>query len=104
MQKGFTVLEHRKDWILSRAGNRWRAWKSRLRRDFLYLPNGKVNEDPPTSLYPWILQHDWKKFIETCTSEKFKVCLPPPRAPAPCPLPPIPCHLQQHSAPLLHSH
>lgn len=66
------VLEHRKNWILSRAGIRWRAWKARLRKNWLYRSTGMIREKPPKD-YPWILQTDWEKFIKYCTSKEFKV-------------------------------
>ncbi|XP_057532313.1 uncharacterized protein LOC130810320 [Amaranthus tricolor] len=69
--KGFVVLEHRKNWILSRAGTRWRAWKARLRKNWLYRSIGIIREKPPKD-YPWILQIDWDKFIKYCTSKEFK--------------------------------
>ena len=41
------VLVHRKNWIFSRAGTRWRAWKPRLRKNWLYRSIGIIREKPP---------------------------------------------------------
>ncbi|KAK9740492.1 hypothetical protein RND81_03G039500 [Saponaria officinalis] len=49
---------------------------ARLRRDWLYESKGKnenvIRRKPPSSLYPWIDQTVWDKFIETYTDSKFK--------------------------------
>lgn len=76
MQKGFLVPEDRREWVLGRASIRWRTFKARLRRDWMYSSNEKdksVIMKKPPELYPWILQTDWDKFIETYTDPKFKV-------------------------------
>ncbi|KAL2924216.1 ATP-dependent protease ATPase subunit HslU, partial [Bienertia sinuspersici] len=69
--KGFTVLESRKKWVLTRAAARWRAFKTFLRRWWLYRENGSIRRSAPWK-YPWISQSVWDKFIQLCTSEKFK--------------------------------
>ncbi|KAL2942322.1 ATP-dependent protease ATPase subunit HslU [Bienertia sinuspersici] len=51
--KGFTVLESRK-----------KKW-------WLYRKNGSIRRSAPWK-YPWISQSVWDKFIQLCTSEKFK--------------------------------
>ncbi|KAK9669132.1 hypothetical protein RND81_13G111600 [Saponaria officinalis] len=74
--KGFIVPEDRKDYVLGRASILWRTFKARLRRDWLYESKGKnenvIRRKPPSSLYPWIDQTVWDKFIETYTDPKFK--------------------------------
>ena len=72
-QKGFTVLEGRKKWVLTRAAARWRASKTRLRKWWFYLPESKNIRVLPPWKYPWISNQDWTKFIELCTSDEFKV-------------------------------
>ncbi|KAH9612863.1 hypothetical protein KSS87_014091 [Heliosperma pusillum] len=69
--KGFTVRHDRKKWILSRADDYWRAFKTRLRRLWMYKKSGKLRKRPPWK-YNWILQPAWDKFKEMCTTEKFK--------------------------------
>ncbi|KAL2894705.1 F-box/LRR-repeat protein 17 [Bienertia sinuspersici] len=69
--KGFTVLESRKKWVLTRAAARWRAFKTFLRKWWLYRENGSIRRSAPWK-YPWISQNVWDKFIQLCTSEKFK--------------------------------
>ncbi|KAL2922063.1 ATP-dependent protease ATPase subunit HslU, partial [Bienertia sinuspersici] len=69
--KGFTVLESRKKWVLTRAAARWRAFKTFLRKWWLYRKNGSIRRSAPWK-YPWISQSVWDKFIQLCTSEKFK--------------------------------
>ncbi|KAL2894494.1 ATP-dependent protease ATPase subunit HslU [Bienertia sinuspersici] len=69
--KGFTVLESRKKWVLTRDAARWRAFKTFLRRWWLYRENGSIRRSAPWK-YPWISQSVWDKFIQLCTSEKFK--------------------------------
>ncbi|KAL2933984.1 hypothetical protein RDABS01_017103, partial [Bienertia sinuspersici] len=69
--KGFTVLESRKKWVLTRAAARWRAFKTFLRKWWLYRENGSIRRSAPCK-YPWISQSVWDKFIQLCTSEKFK--------------------------------
>ncbi|KAL2943959.1 tRNA dimethylallyltransferase, partial [Bienertia sinuspersici] len=67
--KGFTVLESRKKWVLTRAAARWRAFKTFLRKWWLYRENGSIRRSAPWK-YPWISQSVWDKFIQLCTSEK----------------------------------
>ncbi|KAL9228004.1 hypothetical protein vseg_003628 [Gypsophila vaccaria] len=69
--KGFTVRADRKKWILSRACDLWRGFKTRLRKRWLYKKSGKLRKRPPWK-YPWIIQPVWDKFKELCTTEKFK--------------------------------
>ncbi|KAL2938202.1 ATP-dependent protease ATPase subunit HslU, partial [Bienertia sinuspersici] len=69
--KGFTVLESRKKWVLTRAATRWRAFKTFLRKWWLYRKNGSIRRSAPWK-YPWISQSVWDKFIQLCTSENFK--------------------------------
>ncbi|KAL2898104.1 tRNA dimethylallyltransferase, partial [Bienertia sinuspersici] len=69
--KGSTVLESRKKWVLTRAAARWRAFKTFLRKWWLYRENGSIRRSAPWK-YPWISQSVWDKFIQLCTSEKFK--------------------------------
>ncbi|KAL2934192.1 Protease HtpX-like protein 2, partial [Bienertia sinuspersici] len=69
--KGFTVLESRKKWVLTRAATRRRAFKTFLRKWWLYRKNGSIRRSAPWK-YPWISQIVWDKFIQLCTSENFK--------------------------------
>ncbi|XP_074320440.1 uncharacterized protein LOC141657187 [Silene latifolia] len=68
--KGFTVPAHRRKWILSRADDRWRAFKTRLRKLWLYKKSGKLRKRPPWKYR--IQQSAWDKFKEMCTTEKFQ--------------------------------
>ncbi|XP_021751611.1 uncharacterized protein LOC110717260 isoform X2 [Chenopodium quinoa] len=65
--KGFDVLEKRKKYILGRASIRWRAFKTRLRKYWLYKVHGNKKVVRKTSpwKYPMILQTNWNKFIKT---------------------------------------
>lgn len=75
MQKGFDVPEGRKSYVLGRASIRWRSFKARLRRDWMYdskRENNNLIIRKPPSIYPWITQPDWDKFIEMYTDPKFK--------------------------------
>ncbi|KAK9698223.1 hypothetical protein RND81_08G089600 [Saponaria officinalis] len=69
--KGFTVIQDRKKWILSRADDRWRAFKTRLRNRWLYKKSRRLRKRPPWK-YPWITQTVWDKFKEMCTAENFQ--------------------------------
>ncbi|KAL6558519.1 hypothetical protein OROMI_018869 [Orobanche minor] len=69
--RGFYVPEGRKGWVLTRASLRWRAFKTRLRKKYMYLKNGMLSDKPPPK-YPFIRQNDWTKFVEYCTSDTFK--------------------------------
>ena len=68
--------EERRNYVLGRASIRWRAFKARLRKDWMYDTKG-VNPNviikKPPSIYPFITQADWTKFIETYTHDTFKV-------------------------------
>ena len=80
MQKGFIIPEDRKGYVLKQASKRWRAFKARLRKDFIYECDEEGNTIDviiwtPPSLYPWITVDDWKKFVETSIDDKFKVIL-----------------------------
>lgn len=73
MQKGFIVLEERKEYILRQADNRWRAFKTRLRKKWMYhKKTGRLRKKPPVK-YPWIYQAIWDKFVTWSTSDEFKV-------------------------------
>uniref|UniRef100_A0A803MY04 Transposase n=1 Tax=Chenopodium quinoa TaxID=63459 RepID=A0A803MY04_CHEQI len=73
IKKGFVVLEERKPYILQQADDRWRAFKTRLRRDWVYHKNsGRLRENPPNWKYPWITLDVWKKFVELSTTDTFK--------------------------------
>uniref|UniRef100_A0A803KV16 Uncharacterized protein n=1 Tax=Chenopodium quinoa TaxID=63459 RepID=A0A803KV16_CHEQI len=73
--RGFIVPEERRNYVLGRASIRWRAFKARLRKDWMYDTKG-VNPNviikKPPSIYPLITQADWTKFIETYTDDAFK--------------------------------
>ncbi|KAK9705159.1 hypothetical protein RND81_07G037300, partial [Saponaria officinalis] len=69
--KGFTIRAERRKWILSRACDYWRAFKTRLRKRWLYRMSGKLRKSPPWK-YPWIDKTVWDKFKEICSTEKFK--------------------------------
>ncbi|XP_021845654.1 uncharacterized protein [Spinacia oleracea] len=69
--KGFTVLPDRRGWVVSRVSERWRAFKCRLVKNYLYKKSGKIRKMAP-SKYPFISQNDWEKFTAYCTSDKFK--------------------------------
>ncbi|KAL6580747.1 hypothetical protein OROMI_006670 [Orobanche minor] len=71
LSRGFYVPEGRKGWVLTRASLRWRAFKTRLRKKYMYLKNGMLSDKPPPK-YPFIRQNDWTKFVEYCTSDTFK--------------------------------
>lgn len=74
VQKGFVVLEERRKWILAQADDRWRAYKTRLRKHWMYhKKSGRLSNNPPTWKYPWITKDIWDKFVEWCTSDEFKV-------------------------------
>lgn len=73
MQKEFIVLEERKKYILQQADDRWRAYKTRLRKKWLYHKSGRLRARPPDWKYPWLTQEIWNKFVAQSTSEKFKV-------------------------------
>lgn len=68
--------EERRRYVLGRASIRWRCFKARLRKVFMYESKGE-NENviirTPPPLYGWITQTDWDKFIATYTDPKFKV-------------------------------
>ncbi|XP_074320639.1 uncharacterized protein LOC141657343 isoform X2 [Silene latifolia] len=68
--KGFTVPAQHKKWILSRADDRWRAFKTRLRKLWLYKKSGKLRKRTPWKYH--IHQSAWDKFKEMCTTEKFQ--------------------------------
>ncbi|KAL2903961.1 putative NAD kinase 1, partial [Bienertia sinuspersici] len=73
--RGFIVPEERRNYVLGRASIRWRAFKARLRKDWMYDTKGAnkhVIIKKPPSMYPFITQNDWNKFIETYTDDKFK--------------------------------
>ncbi|XP_021730809.1 uncharacterized protein LOC110697739 [Chenopodium quinoa] len=73
--RGFIVPEERRNYVLGRASIRWRAFKARLRKDWMYDTKGVnpnvIIKNPP-SIYPFITQADWTKFIETYTDDAFK--------------------------------
>ncbi|XP_021733385.1 uncharacterized protein LOC110700161 isoform X2 [Chenopodium quinoa] len=73
--RGFIVPEERRNYVLGRASIQWRAFKARLRKDWMYDTKG-VNPNviikKPPSIYPFITQPDWTKFIETYTDDAFK--------------------------------
>uniref|UniRef100_A0A803M3L2 Transposase n=1 Tax=Chenopodium quinoa TaxID=63459 RepID=A0A803M3L2_CHEQI len=69
--KGFIVLPDRKKWILRRAAERWRAFKARLVKKYLYKRSGMIRKKVPLK-YSFISQNDWEKFTAYCTSDKFK--------------------------------
>ncbi|XP_021753899.1 uncharacterized protein LOC110719273 isoform X2 [Chenopodium quinoa] len=75
IMRGFIVPEERRNYVLGRASIRWRAFKARLRKDWMYDTKG-VNPNviikKPPSIYPLITQADWTKFIETYTDDAFK--------------------------------
>ncbi|KAL2903692.1 Odorant receptor 46a isoform A [Bienertia sinuspersici] len=76
--RGFTVPEERRNYVFGRASIRWRAFKARLRKDWMYDTKGAnkhVIIKKPPSMYPFITQNDWNKFIETYTDDKFKKAL-----------------------------
>ncbi|KAK9676600.1 hypothetical protein RND81_11G088100 [Saponaria officinalis] len=73
--KGFIVPDEHRGYVLRRASTRWRCFKARLRKDWMYDSKGenkKVIIRKPPSIYPWINQTDWDKFIATYTDPKFK--------------------------------
>ncbi|XP_021743240.1 uncharacterized protein LOC110709337 isoform X1 [Chenopodium quinoa] len=75
--KGFTVPEDCKGYVIKQASKRWRAFKARLRKYFMYECDEEGNTTDviiwtPPSLYPWITVDDWKKFVETSLDDKFK--------------------------------
>lgn len=78
MQKGFIVPNERKSYVLGRASIRWRTFKARLRKNWMYDSKGEnknlIIRTPP-AIYPWILQSDWLRFIATYTDPKFKVLI-----------------------------
>ena len=79
MQKGFDIPEGRKKLVLTRASQRWRAFKTRLRKFWLYRKRKnkeKVLRKKSPWKYPWINQNDWNKFIKTYTNSDFEVSFP----------------------------
>ncbi|XP_021766289.1 uncharacterized protein LOC110730776 [Chenopodium quinoa] len=74
--RGFIVPEERRNYVLGIALIRWRAFKSRLRKDWMYDTKG-VNPNviikKPPSIYTFITQANWTKFIVTYTDDTFKV-------------------------------
>ena len=72
MQKGFYVIENRRNWILTQASKRWKAFKTRLRLEWMYLEDGAVRQQPPWK-YPFIKDTDWEMFVKYCTSKEFQV-------------------------------
>ncbi|KNA25579.1 hypothetical protein SOVF_005650, partial [Spinacia oleracea] len=69
--RGFFVIENRKGGILSKAAKRCKAFKTRLRVQWMYLEDGTIRQQPPWK-YSWILKPDWDKFVDYSTSEEFK--------------------------------
>ncbi|KAK9735034.1 hypothetical protein RND81_04G179000 [Saponaria officinalis] len=73
--KGFEVPEERRSYVLTRASIRWRTFKARLIKYWMYDTKGEnknvIIRNPP-SMYPWILQSHWNEFIATYTDPKFK--------------------------------
>lgn len=68
--------ETRRRYVLTRASIRWRTFKARLRKFWLYHSTGErkgtIKENPPWK-YPWITKDDWNKFIGNSNDPKFKV-------------------------------
>ena len=72
MQKGFEIPNISKTWIFRRASIRFRAFKTRLRKFWVYKSSGKIRKIVPWK-YPWISQVDWDEFVEYCTSPDYQV-------------------------------
>ncbi|KAL8153817.1 LOW QUALITY PROTEIN: hypothetical protein V2J09_011577 [Rumex salicifolius] len=66
----FDVPDNKQDWVIAIAGDRWRRFKSLLSR-FMYDKNGNICPNPP-SIYSFINQEMWDKYITTRQSDKFK--------------------------------
>uniref|UniRef100_A0A803NAG0 DUF4216 domain-containing protein n=1 Tax=Chenopodium quinoa TaxID=63459 RepID=A0A803NAG0_CHEQI len=76
-RKAFIVPEDRRGYVLKQASKRWRAFKFRLRKEFMYESDEEGNITDviiwtPPQLYPWITIDDWKMFVETYTHLNFK--------------------------------
>lgn len=61
-----------KDNIIKYMGERWKAWKIRLRRNFI------TNADPENPKYPWehgqkVEPAEWEEFKAYVDSAEFKV-------------------------------
>lgn len=70
--------EDRRGYVLKQASKRWRAFKFRLRKYFIYEYDEEGNIInliiwTPPRLYPWITKDEWEIFIKTCTKFEFKV-------------------------------
>lgn len=63
-----------KSWVLRRASIRFRAFKTRLRKFWVYKSTGKIRKIVPWK-YPWISQDDWDKFVAYNTSPEYQVVL-----------------------------
>ncbi|KAL6546825.1 hypothetical protein OROMI_022546 [Orobanche minor] len=72
ISKGFYVIENRRSWVLVQASKRWKAFKTRLRLEWMYLEDGAIRQQPPWK-YPWINRTDWDIFVKNCTSNEFKL-------------------------------
>ncbi|XP_074319134.1 uncharacterized protein LOC141656159 [Silene latifolia] len=69
--KGFIVREDRRKWILTRASKIWNAFKTRLRKYWLYKSDGEIRKKR-TWKYRRIHQPVCDKFTATYTTPEFR--------------------------------
>ncbi|KAL8153820.1 hypothetical protein V2J09_011580 [Rumex salicifolius] len=66
----FDVPDDKQDWVIAIAGDGWRRFKSQLSR-FMYDKDGNICPNPP-SIYSFINQEMWDKYITIRQSDEFK--------------------------------